>query len=217
VLPFVSPMPLAPASAPFSDPGWIFEPKWDGFRALAYVDRRTCKLVSRRGNPFTSWPELAQNIAKTIRRRRAVLDGEICCLDPKGRSAFYDLLFRRGQPHFMAFDVLWLDGRDLRGHSLEERKQILTHILGDNPCVRVVEHIERRGADLFRAACQHDLEGIVAKWRPGTYQSGPRTSWVKIRNPHYSQWDGRRDLFEARRDNAQRRRRQYVTPRIALI
>ena len=65
--------------------------------------------------------------------------------------------------------------------------------------VRYVGHIKHRGIDLFRVACKHDLEGIVAKWRGGTYQGGARTSWLKIRNPEYLQWDGWRDLFEARR------------------
>jgi hypothetical protein len=81
--------------------------------------------------------------------------------------------------------------------------------------VRFVEHIARRGVDLFRAVCEHDVEGVVAKWRNGTYQSGPHTSWMKLRNPHYSQWDGRRELFEARRDSAQRRTR-WVKPVLSL-
>ena len=207
-------MPLAPTPEPFSDPNWIFERKWDGFRALAYVDRGTCRLVSRRGHRFASWPQLAKDIAQSV-RSRAVLDGELCCLDAKGRSAFYDLLFRRGRPHFIVFDVLWRDGRDLRGRSLDERKRILGRIIKDADAIRPVESIERRGTDLFRAACEHDLEGIVAKWRRGTYQSGPETSWLKICNPSYSQWDGRRDLFERRRDHAHRRERAQ-TPLLAL-
>jgi len=138
----------------------------------------------------------------------AVLDGEICCLASDGRAEFYNLLFRRSRPHFMAFDLLWMDGQDLRNHSLCERKRLLKRLLPKTDCsVRLVQHIESRGCDLFRAACEHDLEGIVAKWRGGTYQPGPHTSWLKIRNPHYSQWDGRRELFETRRDNAQRRAR----------
>jgi ATP-dependent DNA ligase len=82
--------------------------------------------------------------------------------------------------------------------------------------VRLVEHVKARGVDFFRVACEHDLEGIVAKWRGGAYQSGPRTSWLKIRNPEYSQWENRRELFEARRDNASRRAR-WVRPGLALV
>ena len=82
--------------------------------------------------------------------------------------------------------------------------------------IRYVGHIRQRGNDLFRVACQHELEGVVAKWRGGTYQSGTRTSWLKIRNPEYSQWDGRRELFEARRDNAARRDR-WVRPELTLV
>ena len=84
--------------------------------------------------------------------------------------------------------------------------------------VRLVEHVEARGVDFFRAACAHDLEGVVAKWKGGTYQSGPRTSWLKIRKPEYSQWENRRELFEARRDNAQRRRPGgWVKPELSLV
>jgi ATP-dependent DNA ligase len=82
--------------------------------------------------------------------------------------------------------------------------------------VRLVDGVNRRGVDFFRVACEHDLEGVVAKWSGGTYTSGPRTSWLKIRNPHYSQWENRRELFEARRDNAQRRLRP-VRPALALV
>lgn len=72
--------------------------------------------------------------------------------------------------------------------------------------IRGAGHGRGRGVDFFRVACEHDLEGIVAKWKDGTYTNGPRTSWLKIRNPHYSQWEGRRDLFDARSDHATRRR-----------
>jgi ATP-dependent DNA ligase len=82
--------------------------------------------------------------------------------------------------------------------------------------VRLVEAVDARGVDFFRVACDHDLEGIVAKWKDGTYSSGPRTSWLKIRNREYSQWENRRELFEARRDNATRR--QLPTrPQLALV
>ena len=82
--------------------------------------------------------------------------------------------------------------------------------------VRLVEHVTRRGVGFFHVACEHDLEAIVAKWKDGTYTSGPRTSWLKIRNPHYSQWENRREVFEARRDNAVRRVRP-VRPALGLL
>jgi bifunctional non-homologous end joining protein LigD len=146
-----------------------------------------------------------------------VVDGELVCLQPDGRSHFYNLLFRREAPYFLAFDLLWVDGKDLRGLPLIQRKRRLARILprGDSR-VRLVEHIERRGTDLFAAACRLDLEGIVAKWAHGSYQNGSQTSWLKVRNPGYSQWDGRRELFDARSDNATRRGRP-APPQFALV
>jgi ATP-dependent DNA ligase len=78
----------------------VFEPKIDGFRALAVVRRPHCELVSRNGHIFKSWPTLAAELAQTMRCRSAILDGEICCLNSDGRSDFYKLLFRRAQPYF---------------------------------------------------------------------------------------------------------------------
>ena len=217
MLPLVRPMPLAHVTEPFSDPDWLFEPKWDGFRSLAYIDGHQCRLVSRRGHVYKSWPYLCEELTHAVRCRNAVLDGEIVCLEPDGRSHFYDVLFRHDWPYFMAFDLLWLDGRDLRDRPLHERKRRLAGIMPRvESRVRLVEGVRERGVDFFRVACQHDLEGIVAKWRGGTYQSGTRTSWLKIRNPNYSQWEGRRELFEARRDNADRRVR-WVRPELALL
>jgi bifunctional non-homologous end joining protein LigD len=215
VLPPVVPMPLASVSSPFDDPEWVYECKYDGFRALAYIDRKRCQLLSRRGHVYRSWTALANELAHGMRCHTAVLDGEICCLGPDGRPEFYNLLFRRGRPHLMAFDLLWLDGCDLRDRPLHERKRMLKRILPRHGSVRFVDHIQHRGTDLFRAACAHDLEGVVGKWRNGTYRSGPQTSWVKIRNPQYSQWDGRRELFEMRRNSAQRRART-VKPEVVL-
>jgi len=209
-------MPLASVPEPFDDPAWIFEPKWDGFRALAFIERRRCALVSRRGYAYKAWPALARDVADSVDCSNAIFDGELCCLSSDGRPQFYDLMFRRSVPFLMVFDVLWLNGRDLRGLPLSRRKAMLSRILSRaDSRVRYVDHIVGRGMDLFHATCKYDLEGVVAKWRGGTYQTGPHTSWVKIRNPHYSQWDGRRDLFEARRDSAERRMR-WVRPKLAL-
>jgi hypothetical protein len=82
--------------------------------------------------------------------------------------------------------------------------------------IRLVEGIRERGVDFFRVACDHDLEGVVAKWKDGTYTSGPRTSWLTIRNPQYSQWDGRRELFDAPSDNGTRRQLS-ARPQLALV
>lgn len=210
-------MPLASTREPFDDPDWLFEPKWDGFRALAFIDGHRCRLVSRRNNEYKSWPQLAEELAHAVRCHSAVLDGEIVCLQPDGRSHFYNLLFRRDWPYFMAFDLLALDGKDVRHRPLHQRKRLLTGIMPTvESRVRPVEPIEARGTDFFSVACVHDLEGIVAKWKDGTYTSGPRTSWLKIRNPRYSQWEGRRELFDARSGNATRRQLP-ARPQLALV
>jgi len=207
--PHYSPMRLLRVPDPIVHPDFLYEVKHDGFRAIGYVDDGRCRLVSRNGHVFKSWPHLANEIAGAMRCSSAVVDGEICCLDPDGRSNFYNLMFRRQIPYFYAFDVLSIDGEDLTMLPLVERKVRLHAIM---PRVQsrllYVEAIAERGTDLYRLACERDLEGIIAKWARGTYQcDGRGTSWLKIKNPQYSQMDGRRELFEVRRDRQQRTRR----------
>jgi bifunctional non-homologous end joining protein LigD len=100
---------------PFDHPEFIFEPKIDGFRALAHVQGHRCTLMSRIGRVFKSWPQLSEEIAHAVRAYSVVLDGEICCLDADGRSNFHKVMFRRDWPFFYAFDVLSMEGRDVRG------------------------------------------------------------------------------------------------------
>jgi bifunctional non-homologous end joining protein LigD len=108
-----------------------------------------------------------------------VLDGEIVCLDDDGCSRFYDLLFRREWPYFLAFDVLSIDGEDLRALPLVQRKRRLTRIMPRvESRLMSLDAIPARGERLFELACERDLEGIVAKWAKGTYQcDGRGTSW----------------------------------------
>ena len=199
---------------PFDHPDFVFEPKIDGFRCLAYVEGHRCQLVSRNGHVFKSWPQLAEEIAHAVRAHDAVLDGEICCLDPDGRSNFNRLLFRRDWPHFYAFDLLAVNGTDLRALPLIERKRRLLSIL---PAVEsrllYLDHLAARGRDLFRVACERDLEGIVAKWGRGTYQAGGGTSWLKIKNTEYSQIVDRHELFEGR---TPQQRRTSTLPAVTL-
>jgi ATP-dependent DNA ligase len=105
------PMRLLRVPEPFDHPHFVFEPKIDGFRALAHVEGHRCTLVSRNGHVFKSWPQLAEEIAHAVRALRVVLDGEICCLSPDGCSDFNALLSRREWLHFYAFDILSLEGR----------------------------------------------------------------------------------------------------------
>jgi hypothetical protein len=158
-------VPLARLHAAFDHTDWVFEPKLDGFRGLAYIAGGKGRLVSRHGNTFKSFPELTRSIPLALNVNEAILDGEIVHVGPDGRPLFYDLMRRRSPQHFYAFDLLWLNGCDLRALPLLERKRRLRGIIPRQPSpVLYVDHVAERGVDLFAAAC--DLEGIVAKnWR----------------------------------------------------
>jgi bifunctional non-homologous end joining protein LigD len=193
-------MTLRRLPGPFSDPDWLFEIKHDGFRSLAYVQDKAVDLVSRRRYVYKSFAPLRESIASDLQAKNAVLDGEIVFLDECGHTKFNTLLYRRGDARFYAFDLLWLNGEDLRSLPLVDRKRKLRRIIPEgSPCLLYVDHLEGRGEDLFRLACERDLEGIVAKWKRGAYISADeRTSWLKIKNREYTQIVGRDKLFEKR-------------------
>jgi bifunctional non-homologous end joining protein LigD len=213
-LPQFQPLPLSRARAPFSHPGWIYEIKWDGFRSLLYSDKDGVHLVSRNGNAFKSFPALCEGLARDLKGRRCVLDGEIVCLDSQGKPQFRNLLFRRAEPFFYAFDILWdeharsddehemrrfRDGEDTCYLPLSDRKLRLRRVVprrGER--LLYCDHIDGDGEGLFQLACQHDLEGVVAKRNFDPYMPEPAT-WLKIRNRDYSQWIGREELFERER------------------
>ena len=125
----LTPMRLLRIPEPFDSADFVFEPKLDGFRALAHVRGHHCELVSRNGHTFKQWPQLAEEIAHAVRTHSCVLDGEICCLEPDGGTNFKQLLFRREWPHFYAFDVLSIDGEDLTLLPLLARKRRLLRIM----------------------------------------------------------------------------------------
>ena len=196
----IAPRSLTRCKEPFSHPDWLFEIKLDGFRSLAYVERGIVRLVSRNGNTFKSFPDLCDGIADALRGTKAVLDGEIVCLDKQGRSQFRELLFRRGTARFCAFDLLWVNGKELSSVPLIERKRLLRKLIPQaNPYLLYCDYLERDGIGLFEQVCSHDLEGIVAKRKDGTYLPTADRDWLKIRNRHYSQWIGREKLFERER------------------
>jgi bifunctional non-homologous end joining protein LigD len=187
-------MPLARFDAPFEHPDWIFEPKMDGFRVVAYVEGGACRLVSRNRNAFKTFEPLAQAIAQDLAGRSAILDGEIVRPGPDGRPMFYELMRRRGPFCFYAFDLLWLDGWDLRDKPLLERKLFLRRLLPRRPqSVLYVDHVTN-GTELFQVICDQDMEGVVAKQATTKY-TPDATTWVKIKNRHYSQAVGRADFF----------------------
>jgi bifunctional non-homologous end joining protein LigD len=193
------PMPLGRKPRPFNHPEYLFELKYDGFRALAVVEYGRCTLFSRNGHPFASLGDLATRIGDALMPRTVVMDGEIVCLDERGHCRFNDLLFRRAEPCFVAFDVLHAGGKDLRREQLLDRKQELRRIVGAglSPII-YADHIEESGMALFEKACDLDLEGMVAKYKHGPYDA-EQTSWFKIRNRNYSQMVGREELFERER------------------
>lgn len=192
-------MTLGRKLRPFSHPDWLFEIKWDGFRSLVRVESGRCKLMSRNGNEFKSFSVLNVAIATELKAKSAVLDGEIVCLDDNGKPQFRDLLFRRGEPRFIAFDLLWCDGEDLRYSPLTGRKHRLRSLIpGAGDRLLYCDHVHHDGEKLFGLACEHDLEGIVAKRKSDPYLDG-HARWLKIRNRDYSQWVGREELFERER------------------
>jgi bifunctional non-homologous end joining protein LigD len=197
-------MPLLKRRSPFDDTDFIFELKYDGFRALAILERGRAQLLSRNGHPFASFSSLAESISDSLPNVRAVIDGEICSLDKRGRPQFKNLMFHRGNPPcFFAFDLLTCDGKDLRLERLTDRKQELRRLLAKIAPpfpVRYTEHVEGSGTALFERVCELDLEGIVAKHKLGNYVTErEHSTWFKILNRAYSQKNGREELFERER------------------
>jgi bifunctional non-homologous end joining protein LigD len=193
---FVS-LELGRRTEPFDHEEWLFELKYDGFRARAEVSDGKAEFFSRRGRPYQAWPGLFDAIGRDLRGHRAVLDGELVCLDGKGRPIFLDLLHRRRRPVFIAFDLLHLDGEDLREGSLVERKALLARLIPENSfSLLYAQHVVFSGRALFRQACALDLEGIVAKLASAPYRATQPPHWLAIKNPTYSQGEGRNELFE---------------------
>jgi bifunctional non-homologous end joining protein LigD len=211
-------MPLSRRAQPFDHPEWLYEIKHDGFRALAYVRDGRCELVSRKGHVYKRFETLIEEIAAALRVQSAILDGEIVCLDQHGKSQFYSLMFRRGPARLYAFDLIELDGRDLRSLPLLKRKQLLKRLIPSrNPSLLYVDHVQGTGEEMFRLACREDLEVIVAKWTHGLYDTQGVSSWVKIKNPTYTQLAGREELFERKEPNGTDASRKAAKKRAAAV
>jgi bifunctional non-homologous end joining protein LigD len=129
-------------------------------------------VVSRRRNSYKSFGELRSHLAG-LKVKNAVIGGELVCLDTEGRSIFNELLLRRGCPIFYAFDLLYLNGRDLRQLPLLERKEKLRAVIEKSalPDVLCGKFVEGRGIDLFNEVVRRNLEGVVAKQKNGTYSA----------------------------------------------
>lgn len=189
----LEPMLATLADQPFSDPGWLFEIKWDGVRALAFLGHGRLRLRSRNGVDITPrYPELA-GLPDAFIGREAILDGEIVALDDQGLSSFERLqermhvrapgekLVREVPAVYFLFDLLYADGYDLRKAPLVERKQLLERLLRASDRFRYSDHQAGLGRELFELARRQGLEGIVGKRADSIYVSARSNNWVKLK------------------------------------
>ncbi len=192
----IEPMLATLLEDPFSDPGWLFELKWDGMRAIARVDDGRLELWSRTGRHATErFPELAV-LPERLGARQAILDGEIVVLDPEGRSSFERMqsrmhvadpspaLLQQAPVLYYLFDVLYCDGYDLRGCALLDRKHYLRRLLNPRPPLRYCDHVIEQGRELYELARQRGLEGIIGKRLASRYSSARSPDWVKLKITH---------------------------------
>jgi bifunctional non-homologous end joining protein LigD len=176
----------SPAKAPPSGPGWLHEIKHDGFRILARRDNAGVRLITRAGNEFSSrFPFIAMAVGK-LPVRSCLIDGEAIVCNESGLAVF-ELIRRHGalaSAVHCAFDLLELDGRDLRREPIERRKAFLAKLLkGQQTSIVLNEHYEEDGAIVYREACKLGCEGIVSKRLGSPYRSGRSAHWVKVKNP----------------------------------
>jgi bifunctional non-homologous end joining protein LigD len=178
-----APMLATLASDVPSNRGWLFEVKWDGYRAIATLKGGDATLASRKGNDLTGrFSSVAKALAAAVRTPDCVLDGEICALDEQGRSSFSVMQQGSGPLVFYAFDVLEVDGEPLLDLPLERRRERLEGLLDRrDKTVRLSELFED-GEALYAAAKEQKLEGIIAKKAGSRYQPGKRTrEWLKVK------------------------------------
>lgn len=173
------------AEVPTGD-AWVHEQKFDGYRLEVVRERSGARLYTRRGNDWTeTFPTIAEAVV-TLPAKSFILDGEACVLRADGVTDFQGLQqalgTRSGQLVYFAFDLLSLDGKDLRGEKLVARKKLLEKLLAKPPAaLRYSEHVIGRGEDLFAEACKRGLEGIICKRADAPYSSGRNKSWLKVK------------------------------------
>jgi bifunctional non-homologous end joining protein LigD len=205
----IHPMLAESIDQPFDGADWLFEIKWDGYRAIAFIENGQTRLLSRNQNDLTArYPEL-KNMAQGVKAKTAILDGEVVALDAEGKASFSLMQQRTGFRPFgslrslragsggrraatnadvpvlyYAFDLLYLDGYDWRRVPLEERKRKLASVLTNDDGVRFSDHFAEQGKALFDIAHQKCLEGIVAKRRASIYEERRTREWLKIKIRH---------------------------------
>jgi bifunctional non-homologous end joining protein LigD len=171
--------------------GWVHEIKFDGYRMLAYVEGGSARLLSRNTLDWSRRFGQVTEALGAIRAKDAILDGEVCVLDERGRADFQRLqsLVEDGKParlSYLVFDLLWLDGEDLRKLPLLQRKAKLEKLVpARDAVVQYVDHLVTRadgdGVKFFVNACESGLEGTIAKRAEAPYESGRTTSWIKVK------------------------------------
>jgi bifunctional non-homologous end joining protein LigD len=184
---FVAPCLPSPADRPPSGPGWVHEIKHDGFRMMVRRDPAGIRLLTRNGHDWTQRYPLIAAAVEALRVRSCLIDGEAVACGDDGLPAFDRLRYRRqdGTVFLFAFDLLELNGDDLRREPLEVRKATLASVLAKTrPGVHLNEYLEHEdGEVVFRHACKLGLEGIVSKRLGSRYRSGRSPDWLKFKNP----------------------------------
>lgn len=182
--PDLRPMLATLTDKPFDDPDWVFETKWDGFRAIAVAGPGHASLYSRNGIDISrKYPSICAALAAI--KHEAVLDGELVALDAHGRSRFQ--LLQNAERNaarllYCVFDLLYLDGKDLRDWPLLKRKEALEKVLPKSPLLLYSTHVAGDGIKAFTKAKRAGEEGVIAKLASGTYESAKRTrEWLKVK------------------------------------
>jgi bifunctional non-homologous end joining protein LigD len=183
------PMLLSEVKRPFHKPGWVYEEKYDGYRAVIYKDRSTTRIVSRNLKDLTrQFEEVAAAVAR-LRTPDLILDGEVAVFDEHLVS---HLGYLRGSrdgerlltpPVLVAFDCLWVRGKDLRGEPLRRRRALLERELADaEGPILVARRLAPDGLEAWEEVKEHGWEGLIAKDPDSVYEPGARTrSWVKVK------------------------------------
>lgn len=184
---YIKPMLAKETNAPFSDKNWVYEMKWDGYRAIAEVNKNKVSLYSRNGNTFNdSYPIITAALKE--RNIQAVLDGEIIVVKEDGKPSFQLLQhYQTDGEHdiqYRVFDLLSLNGQNTCDLPLIERKKLLKQLLKvKTDAIKYSDHIEEDGISFFNVARKNDIEGIMAKQADSLYTPGARTSeWLKIKH-----------------------------------
>ena len=184
---FIEPMKAQLTDQPaFDSPEWLFEIKWDGYRAIAEIDKSGNKLYSRNGLTFDkAYPKVFEAL-KSI-KKNAIIDGEIVVFDEHGKPNFQKLQNYKNKDKYViqyyVFDIIELEGKPVTGLTLIERKQILKDLLPQSKVIKYCDHVEDEGTLLFKEMQKMNLEGMIAKRKSSKYLIGKRTSdWLKIKN-----------------------------------